>query len=227
MGVVFVQSRDGNTGTGNPASLGAGPVDEQLIYEGLSRVAADAVVVGAGTLFRGSFFSIWRPELVELRASLGLPRHPAQVVLSADGSPCPDDVLLFNVPEIPVFVVTSPRGRERLASALASRPWITAVVGGALQEQFDVLRARRLNRLCSIGGRRSATALVDAGLVQEVYLTTTPSSGGEPETPWYVGKQRLALTPVVVKEWDGELGVVRFEHSVFGGVGGSETEGQR
>src|SRR3954470_23710245 len=37
MGVVFVQSREGNTGTRNPAGLGGGAVDEHLIYEGLSR----------------------------------------------------------------------------------------------------------------------------------------------------------------------------------------------
>src|SRR5262249_24293700 len=46
MGVVFVRSRDGNTGASDPATLGGGAVDLQLIYEGLSRVAADAVVVG-------------------------------------------------------------------------------------------------------------------------------------------------------------------------------------
>src|SRR5262245_34375043 len=44
MGVVFIRSRDGDTATRNPAALGGGPVDEHLIYEGLSRVAADAVV---------------------------------------------------------------------------------------------------------------------------------------------------------------------------------------
>jgi len=41
--LVFVQSRDGNTGTGDPGDLGGGPLDQHLIYEGLSRVAADAV----------------------------------------------------------------------------------------------------------------------------------------------------------------------------------------
>jgi riboflavin biosynthesis pyrimidine reductase len=69
-----------------------------------------------------------------------------------------------------------------------------------------------MTRFCSIGGRRSASELVDAGLVQDIYLTTTSSSAGEPGTPWYVGKRRLSLQPVVVKEWDGLEGVVQFEH---------------
>src|SRR5438045_657945 len=50
VGVVFVRSREGNTGTRNPAALGGGAVDEHLVYEGLTRVAADAVMGGAGTL---------------------------------------------------------------------------------------------------------------------------------------------------------------------------------
>ncbi|HYT75599.1 MAG TPA: dihydrofolate reductase family protein, partial [Vicinamibacterales bacterium] len=213
MGVVFVRSAVGNTGSGDPASFGGGPVDAHLVYEGLSRVAVDGVVIGAGTLGAHSFFSVWRRELVDLRASLGLPRHPAQIVMSADGSVDLDSVLLFNVPEVPVFIVTSSRGRERLASALDARPWIAAMTADSLREQFDIIRARGLHRLCSVGGRRSATELVDAGLVQDLYLTTTTSTVGEPNTPWYVGSRKLSPQTVAMKEWDGDDGVVRFEHS--------------
>lgn len=216
MGVVFVQSRDRNTGTNDPASLGGGAVDTHLVYEGLSRVAADAVAVGAGTLHRESFFSVWRKDLIDLRLARGLPRHPAQVVLSVDGSPCPDDVLLFNVPDVPVFVLTSAAGRDRLSPALESRPWVHPIPGASLAEQFAQLRARGMTRLCSIGGRRSASALVDAGLVQDVYLTTTQSSAGEAGTPWYVGTRPRSLEPVVAKEWNGADGVVRFEHFRLG-----------
>jgi riboflavin biosynthesis pyrimidine reductase len=215
MGVVFVQSRDHDTGTKDPSSLGGGAVDAHLIYEGLSRVAADAVVVGAGTLYRHSFFSVWRSELIELRRARGLPRHPAQVILTVDGSPCPDDVLLFNVPDVPVFVVTSAAGRDRLSPALDSRPWVHAILGASLPDQFAQLQARGLTRFCSIGGRRSASELVDAGLVQDVYLTTTQSRAGDPGTPWYVGNRALPLEPVLVKEWPGVDGVVRFEHRLI------------
>jgi riboflavin biosynthesis pyrimidine reductase len=168
--------------------------------------------VGAGTLYRDSFFSVWRAEVIELRLARGLPRHPAQVVLTVDGSPCPDDVLLFNVPDVPVFVVTSAAGRDRLSPALESRPWVHAILGPSLPEQFAQLHARGMRRFCSIGGRRSASQLVDAGLVQDVYLTTTQSSAGDPGTPWYVGTRRLPFERVVVKEWDGPDGIVSFEH---------------
>src|SRR3712207_8639295 len=52
-----------------------GATDKHVIYEGLSRVAADAVLAGAGTV-RGAqlIFSVWHPELVALRSGVGLPR---------------------------------------------------------------------------------------------------------------------------------------------------------
>ena len=79
--LVFVQSRDGNTVTTDPSSLGGGEADKHLIYEGLSRVAADAVLAGARRLRGGRIvLSVWRPELVALRAAMGLPRHPIQIV---------------------------------------------------------------------------------------------------------------------------------------------------
>lgn len=214
-GIVFVRSRDGNTATRNPAALGGGAVDEHLLYEGLTRVAADAVMVGAGTLHRNALFTLWRPELVELRQRLGLPRHPAQVVMSAEGSIRPDDVLLFNLPDIPVYVLTSAAGRERLATAIERRPWMTAIAATSLREQFAVLEEAGMHRVCSVGGRRAATALVDAGLVHDVYLTTTSVAGGEPGTPWYAGRREPRLRPVVVKQWEGEHGVVTFEHGVL------------
>src|SRR5205823_5470690 len=83
--IVFVQSRDGNTVTDDPSSLGAGETDAHLIYEGLSRIAVDGVVVGASTLHAESFFSVWRRELVDARIARGLPVHPAQVGLTREG----------------------------------------------------------------------------------------------------------------------------------------------
>jgi riboflavin biosynthesis pyrimidine reductase len=217
--VVFVQSRDGNTGTRNPAGLGGGAVDEHLIYEGLTRVAADAVICGSGTLHPDAFFTVWRPELVALRERYGLPRHPTQVVMSTEGSVGPDSVLLFNIPDVPVYVLTSPAGRHRLSTALTARPWVHTVVAESLPQQFEALRRAGIQRISSVGGRRSASALVDAGLVGDVYLTTTPCDGGEPGTPWYVGAGRLALRPALIKEWDGADGTVRFVHYVTGADG--------
>src|SRR5262245_11921186 len=105
--LVFVQSRDGNTVAKDPSMLGGGEADKHLIYEGLSRVAADAVLMGAETVRGGNIvMSVWHPELVALRAALGLPRHPIQIVATLRGMNL--DTLILNVPEIHVLGLTVP-----------------------------------------------------------------------------------------------------------------------
>jgi len=59
--LVVVQSVDGNTVADDPATLGGGLTDQHLVYEGLSRVAADAVLAGARTVDPRTFFSVWHP----------------------------------------------------------------------------------------------------------------------------------------------------------------------
>jgi len=78
--LVFVQSREGNTVAQNPADLGGGDTDLNLIYEGLSRVAADGVMAGARTATGRVLFSVWQPDIVDLRYALGLPQVSVVVV---------------------------------------------------------------------------------------------------------------------------------------------------
>ena len=100
--LVFVQTREGNTGAANPADLGGGPTDLHLIYEGLSRVAADAVLAGASSAGHNVFFTVHHPELVALRLELGLPRHPTQMVISNEGR-LDLSARIFTTPEVPVI----------------------------------------------------------------------------------------------------------------------------
>jgi riboflavin biosynthesis pyrimidine reductase len=216
--IVFVRSRDGNTETDDPSSLGAGETDTHLIYEGLSRIAVDGVAVGASTLHADSFFGVWRRELIEARVARGLPRHPAQIVLTRSGRVDLDGTRLFNVEGIPVFVLTSRGGAERLARSLHRRPWVQAIVAdgpAALAQQLTELFSRGQHRISCVGGRRTASAFVDAGFARDLYLTTTPRDGGAPHTPWYVGHNPPSLERVLAKSWDGPEGVVRFEHFVL------------
>src|SRR6185436_18870679 len=111
----------------DPSTLGGGESDQHLIYEGLSRVAADAVLAGAETIRSVNvILSVWHPELVALRASLGKPRHPIQVVATLRGLDL-DAGLLYNLPEIPVIMITVAAARERMTAALQSRPWIRVI----------------------------------------------------------------------------------------------------
>ncbi|MCC7415799.1 MAG: dihydrofolate reductase family protein [Acidobacteria bacterium] len=211
--LVFVQSRDGNTVAADPAALGGGATDRHLIYEGLSRVAADGVLAGAGTISGGRVaFSVWHPEIVALRAALGLPRHPLQIVATLRGVDL-ERGPMFNVPSLPVVIITLGSGAEAMRRALERRPWIEAVrmeqpedLAGA----FRRLRALGIRRLSAVGGRGVARALIDAGLIQDLYLTTSAASGGVPDTPLYPAA--LPAAALVRKCGTGaERGVV-FEH---------------
>jgi len=215
-GLVFVQSRDGNTGARNPSSLGGGETDKHLIYDGLSRVAANGVLTGAETI-RGSqvIFSVWHPELVALRAAMGLPRHPIQIVATLGGLKF-DDTLLFNVPELPVIVISTAVWVERMKEELARRPWIRTITmpqPDDLPGAFRRLRSMGVARISAIGGRTIARAMIDAGLIQDLYLTTSPRPGGEPNTPLYPTPLDGRL--VVRKRGTGPESGVVFEHRLL------------
>jgi riboflavin biosynthesis pyrimidine reductase len=218
--LVFVRSREGNTGAGDPSELGGGDTDKHLIYEGVSRVAADAVMAGAATAAgEDVFFSVWHPEIVALRLELGLRRHPAQVVATGTGRIDIGTSRVFNVPDVPVCLLATRGAYARLAVPLRERPWVRVVPveGDDLRAPLEALRAQfGIARISAVGGRTMATALLDAGLVRDVALTTTERSAGQPETPFYVGKRALPLKPIVTKRSTDPDAPFLFEHLVVG-----------
>jgi riboflavin biosynthesis pyrimidine reductase len=214
--LVFVQSQDGNTGTENPEELGGGPIDKHLIYEGLSRVAADAVLAGAKTADdENTFFSVWHPELVALRRELGLPRHPAQIVVTGTGCINPETSRIFNVPEVSVYVVAGPVGCRALERAISERSWVQLVPMTAddLRRPLDYLRREQgIRRISAVGGRTTASALLDEDLVQDICLTTTARRAGQPDTPFYVGQRPPQTSPIVRKRAPDRQYPILFEH---------------
>lgn len=229
LSLVFVQSKDHNTGGAEPAALGGGATDRHLIYEGLSRVAADAVLAGANTVHAEAFFSVWHPELVGLRRALGLPRHPAQIVVSKQGR-VDFDALLFNLPDVPVFLVAGPECRSGRRTWFDEHPWVRHIplVENGLRAAIDQLRdAEGIGRISAIGGRLTASRLVDAGLAQDVYLTTTSRLGGEPNTPWYGGDTRPMLDVATSKQWLDEGISIAFEHVMITSQESSSSASRR
>jgi len=184
--LVFVRSADGNTGADDPATLGGGATDFHVVYEGLSRVLADGVLAGARTVNSGSqVFSVWHPEMVECRRAAGLPRHPAQIVATQRGLNLSRG-LIFNVPDVPVILLSQAEGVKAMAAELATRPWIrTVVLNGAtdLSQAFVQLRVMGLRRISCIGGRTLAAALLARQLVDDTYVTTAAHEGGQTGTP--------------------------------------------
>jgi 5-amino-6-(5-phosphoribosylamino)uracil reductase len=213
--LVFVQSRDANTGADDPGTLGGGATDKHLIYEGLSRVDADAVMAGAATA-RGErmVFSVWHPELVSLRHSLGHARHPAQIVVTDRGDLPIERGLMFNEPSLAVYVITRSPAAPGLRARLAGRPWVRVIDAGdpiSFPAAMGELRRDGIRIISAVGGRRTATGLLTAGLVSELYLTTSAIDAGEPNTPFYEGPP-LRLSRVVVKGGKHPEAGVTFQH---------------
>jgi riboflavin biosynthesis pyrimidine reductase len=216
--VVFVQSANGNTAAEDPATLGGGETDKHLVYEGLSRVDAHGVLAGAATASDDELvLSVWHPELVELRRQRGLPRHPVQIILTGKGDLPVDRALIYNEPALSVIVIASTLGAAGLEPRLRGRPWITVIDAGApvdLRRALGVLHERGITVISAIGGRRAAATLFQAGVVADLYLTSSPQRGGEPNTPLFAG----AVPPhrfVLEKAGKGTEEGVRFQHLLF------------
>jgi riboflavin biosynthesis pyrimidine reductase len=213
--LVFVQSRDGNTATADPSTLGGGATDLHVVYEGLSRVDADAVLAGAATAKgKDMVFSLWHPELVSLRLARGRSRHPAQVLVTDRGDLRFDDGLMFQEPELRVFVITRTSLAEGMRRRVQHRPWIDVVDAGepvSLTRAFRYLRNRGIAVLSCVGGRRTATGLIREDLVSDIYLTTSAIEAGEPGTPFYEGPP-LSASRILLKAGRGPEQGVKFEH---------------
>lgn len=77
---------------------------------------------------------------------------------------------------------------------------------------FGALRRMGIEHVSAVGGRTIATALIDAGLVQDAYLTTSARPGGDPATPMYA--KPLEADVVVKKLGTGSDAGVVFRHLV-------------
>lgn len=123
--------------------------------------------------------------MIRLRRSLGLARHLTQIVVTARGIDI-DDLLLFNVADVPGIVVTVSAGATAMERALRDRPWIRVIVmadARRLAAAFAALRARGIDRISCIGGRALAHELIEAQLVDDVYMTTAAREGGYGHAP--------------------------------------------
>ena len=213
--LVFVRSREGNTIAANPQLLGGGHTDKHLIYEGLSRVDADAVLSGSTTArSRSLVLSVWHPELVKLRLSLGKPRHPMQVIVTVAGELPFDEGLMFQEPELRSCLIAPSSAASPLRVRAARVPWVDIIDAGeplSLRRGLEQLAERGVRVVTAIGGHRTSQSLLEERTVADLYLTTSPISAGQPETPFYSGPE-LPLQLVVEKRGTGPEEGVRFEH---------------
>lgn len=164
----------------------AGGSDADRFLMGLLRAFADAVLVGAGVL-RASPKGTWRAEKIyppaaeaysELRRRLGLPPAPEIAILTGSGSIDPAHPVLAGR----AVVLTSDAGTARLAGRIPeTTPMVSLGAGKRLggAEIVDALRVRGHRRILCEAGPHTFGTVLEAGQVDELFLTTSPFLAGD------------------------------------------------
>jgi riboflavin biosynthesis pyrimidine reductase len=164
----------------------AGGSDADRFLMGMLRAFADAVLIAAGVL-RASPRGTWLPEGIyptaaaeyaALRELLEESTAPEVAVLTGHGSIDPEHPLL----ESGALVLTSEAGADRLAGRL---PTASSIVVLGRDPQIDpvavvdALRARGRRRILCEAGPHTFGSLLEAGVVDELFLTTSPLLVGD------------------------------------------------
>ncbi len=189
----FVASLDGVVALGpeypssGSAISGREPADRFVM--GLLRACADAALVGAGTL-RATPRHQWTPEHVyppaaadfaAFRRRMGRPARPELVVVTAGGDVPADHPALV----AGAFIATTAAGARRLHGRLPSTCTVVPVGEGNSLRMADVraaLSARGHRAVLTEGGPRVLGQLVAEGLLDELFLTTSPVLAGRGRT---------------------------------------------
>jgi len=155
--------------------------DADRFLMGLLRAHADAVLIGSGVL-RASPRSTWRAEAIfpsaanayaALRRNLGIPPDPEIAVVTGSGAIDPAHPVF----EAPSVVLTSDAGAARLQGRLPDTA--SVVVLGAMEmipsaAIVGALRKRGHRRVLCEAGPHTFGRLLEDGVVDELFLTTSP-----------------------------------------------------
>jgi riboflavin biosynthesis pyrimidine reductase len=202
----FVSSVDGVTAI--PAlprsnALVAGGSESDRFVMGLLRASADVLVIGSGTM-NAAPRSLWSPEqaypaaaaaYAELRTRLGYPVELELAILTAGGTVDPAHPAFA----AGAIVLTTDAAAERLTAELPAAATVLSL--GADEEidvrtAFDVLRDRGHRRILSEGGPSVFGSLLEAGLIDELFLTVSPLLFGRiPAEERYGLVERADLLP--------------------------------
>jgi riboflavin biosynthesis pyrimidine reductase len=130
----------------------------------------------------------------ELRRELGLDPTPRVVILTASGSIPPDRAVLEDAP----LVLTTSAGAERLAGTLPAGADVVPLSGEAevdVAAAVELLRQHGHSRILSEAGPHLFGSLVEAGLVDELFLTVSPLLAGRPPSGALGLVEGVALLP--------------------------------
>ena len=207
----FVTTLDGVVTLNEPGHASGGDISgfdrHDKLVMGLLRAIADAVIVGAGTLrsvpqHRWTAQYIYPPQALvyqQLRTSLGKKASPLNVIVTAHGE-VDLDLPVFQSSEVPVLLVTTTHGAERIhAQRLPPGVELQAIQSAGPLSARAILQA--VSRV-----RQSEVILVEGGpqlmgdffaeqALDELFLTLAPQfagRNGQVERPGLVMGKRFA-----------------------------------
>jgi riboflavin biosynthesis pyrimidine reductase len=176
----MISSADGRATLGGRTEGISSETDRELFHS--LRAQVDAVMVGTGTIAIERYGPLARrPEVRERRAALGLAETPVCVTASRSME-LPVETPLFEDPEAHVIVLTSserepPPCRCRLTVERLPGEELDLVTAAALLRERHSIRAMLLE-----GGPTLLASMLNAGLVDELFLSISPLlvGGDEP-----------------------------------------------
>lgn len=179
-------SADGKIADGqrSPARFSS-PTDLQHLEQQIAE--ADGVLFGAGTLRTyGTTLRVTDPELLQQRTQAGKPPQPVQIVCSLSASIDPS-FKFFQQP-VPHWLLTTETGRRNWGKQ-PGFDQVLAFSGPSNELDWHAalakLLALGLERLVVLGGGTLIDSMLQAGLIDEMWVTVCPLilGGGNAPSP--------------------------------------------
>ncbi len=223
----MVQTLDGAVAIDGKAWHIGSEVDHYLFRT--LRGWADAVLCGAGTLRQNDIVAITHPHLQAARAAAGRPANPAAFVVSGRAE-FSDEVLrkrFFAHRESASVVITTELSRSadrRRVEEAGAEGWVVPADASGevdLEATLGLLADRGFGRVLAEGGPVTNRRLVEARVLDELFLTVSPQVAGVSTRPGVLagilggGQVGLALISEfqyrdpALREWYFRFAVVR------------------
>ncbi|XHX79332.1 MAG: RibD family protein [Stenomitos frigidus ULC029] len=195
---VLAMSADGKIADASRTAARFGSAQDKAHLE--RQVAlVDGVLLGAGTLRAyGTTLRVMQPELLEQRQQQGKPPQPVQIICSRSAAFEPQ--LPFFRQPIPRWLLTTPAGAWQWQEGEAfERLLVTETAIGSIDwhAAFEQFWAAGLKNLAVLGGGTLVASLLEANLIDELWLTVCPLllGGATAPTPVDGNGMMAALAP--------------------------------
>ena len=175
--LTMIATLDGKAVVGpSGTTWGIGTEVDHLLFKQIQR-NCDAVIVGAGVMRADDIpYPRISPEEAERRTRLGLRPKPLWILVSGTGRVSPD-LRAFRADAENTLLITSEDADTSALEALEGKTQIRAIGRGSVDIPAMMHALRRdfgIRRLNSLGGPILNGAMLEAGVLDELFLTLAP-----------------------------------------------------